>query len=77
MFDGYHLGDWHFNSLIILNMELLQVSEQMGINAAKLKQFRASITGVIFSGVLADYYVLQRAPAFASLYGAADTPNTK
>eukprot|EP01084_Bolivina_argentea_P064382 117422_1 len=58
-------------------MELLSVSEQMAINAAKYNKFRASITGVMFSGVFTDYTVLQREPVLSSLYGTSDTPNTQ
>ena len=57
-------------------MELLNITEQLRINSKRIKDFRANLQGVVFSGVFTDNTVLQREPYHASLYGAADTPNT-
>ena len=57
-------------------MELLNITEQYRINAERIRKFRATAQGALFSGVFTDNAVLQREPYHASLYGIADTPNT-
>ena len=57
-------------------MELLNITEQYIVNAKRIQNFRASVQGVLFSGVFSDNAVLQREPYHAALYGIADTPNT-
>ena len=57
-------------------MELKSIDEQFEINTKRMTEFRANLEGVVFSGVFTDNSVLQRQPFYASLYGAADTPNT-